>query len=456
MRQLFALFFAARVIFVLAFDTDDTDLKLYAQYAMEMAYADRLHVPFYEYHQRYIDSELAAWKKAGGPPLSDAVRVVEYPPLAIGWILIPAVFVPAPPADGVITDALKDAYKRAYRWVMLALDSLLFLIILRTGSRERALLYVVGGGLLYHVLYDRLDLVVGGLMLIALSLLVSTRHVLWSFTALAAAIGFKVVPVAIAPIFLIASIPMALFGWRPLLSRALLLAALCALFFVPFYLAAGEPVLAFLGYHAARGLQIESAPSALLLLLSYVGHEIRVVQGFGSYNLASSLSTLLASVSSVVLPLSLGIASLAFLRRVSRSPRSPHADALGTETFAQRYPRETASWVVLMVLIAMLGAKVLSPQYLLWLVPLVPMVEPDAHRYAGLAKIFLLACLLTTIIFPHYYPSDIARIVINPFLQPEILPPSALGKALIIARNAVLLTLAVMIARPIALRPPTR
>ena len=65
---------------------------------------------------------------------------------------------------------------------------------------------------------------------------------------------------------------------------------------------------------------------------------------------------------------------------------------------ARDFPRYAAA----LILAFMLGSKVLSPQYAVWLLPLVPLCAGGA---AGLAAclLFLAACLTTTLVFPTHY-----------------------------------------------------
>lgn len=427
-----AAFLASRVAIAFVYETDDTDLKLYAQYAAELVLAERNGLAFYDYHLRYVDAELAKWKKAGGPELPPMVRIVEYPPAAIGFMAIPMLFIDRVPDDGVITRSLKEQYKAAYRALMLAIDLATFLLLavmLRKRSTTRTMilalgLYAVTGAALYHVVYDRLDLVLGSMVLAAIALVSSPRlHPIFGLTALALAFAFKVAPVILFPLWVMASISFPP-NRKILFERTVLLAGLFAAAVVPFYLASGPPALEFLAYHSERGLQIESAWASLLMLLSFFGHEIEVVQGFGSYNLSSSLAPLFAKISTFALAAAIAAATIS----VYRGGRA----------------RGLAANTVLFLLLGMIGAKVLSPQYLLWLVPLVPLTVDTSPRAAAL---FIGACVLTTIIFPHYYPSDVARLVIGPLLVPEILEPTSLGKLLIIARNAVLIAQAVLLMK---------
>jgi hypothetical protein len=75
------------------------------------------------------------------------------------------------------------------------------------------------------------------------------------------------------------------------------------------------------------------------------------------------------------------------------------------------------------------AGKVFSPQYLIWLMPLVPLIPGRAGRNA--IGVFLAALLLTQILFPYAYDTLTAR---QPF-----------GIALLTARNALMLAFAALL-----------
>jgi hypothetical protein len=91
---------------------------------------------------------------------------------------------------------------------------------------------------------------------------------------------------------------------------------------------------------------------------------------------------------------------------------------LGTDLF----PRYAAA----LILAFMLGSKVLSPQYLIWLLPLVPL---GAGGVAGLgvSALFLAACWTTTQVFPIHYG--------------DLLNLRSPGPELLLARNLLLVLL---------------
>jgi hypothetical protein len=156
-------------------------------------------------------------------PHRDPVEyAVEYPPLAVGWMILPGLFLP-PITDTPRPDVVQ-AYIQGNRAAMALADLAGFLLLAATlpiliprGPRDqryewRLLFYIAAGLLLMHILYDRFDLVVGVLILAALRLLAARVHYLWPFAVLAFAINFKLTPLVLAPVWIFGSLPAGLFA----------------------------------------------------------------------------------------------------------------------------------------------------------------------------------------------------------------------------------------------------
>ena len=84
-----------------------------------------------------------------------------------------------------------------------------------------------------------------------------------------------------------------------------------------------------------------------------------------------------------------------------------------------------------MLLAGLVASKVLSPQYLIWVLPLLPLVT--GPRRGVIWGVFVTAGLLTYYIYPLHYPDLLGR---------EPVAVVALA-----ARNVLLLTLTLIVAR---------
>jgi hypothetical protein len=134
---------------------------------------------------------------------------------------------------------------------------------------------------------------------------------------------------------------------------------------------------------ATRPLQIESLGSAALLAAHHLfGLGLRVDTSHGSQNLVGSLPDAVGAAETALALAGLAALWLWFARR-SRD----------TETLV----RASAAAVCLFVALG----KVLSPQYMIWLVPLVPLVR--GRRGVAAGTVLGTALVLTQLWFPDRY-----------------------------------------------------
>ncbi len=170
-------------------------------------------------------------------------------------------------------------------------------------------------------------------------------------------------------------------------GRATLLALVAAGLAVaaPFALAAPGGLGYSLETQLTRGLQIESLGGSALLVADRLGlYDARVVVGDPySLDLAGRLADAVGALHSVAQLAALGLALLLYLR----GPATPARLALAA----------AATTVALVTL-----GKVLSPQYLVWLIPLVPICGRRA------SALLLAACALTHVWFPGRFDEVVA------------------------------------------------
>ena len=157
-----------------------------------------------------------------------------------------------------------------------------------------------------------------------------------------------------------------------------------AVLFVPFFLLAPGGVGFSLWTQAKRHLQIESVGSSLLLALSKLGvHHVGWIAGKpGSIDVGGALADVVATLSSL-----LAVALVVLV--AARYWRGRDDDA-----------RLAAAWAAAVTAFTVFG-KVLSPQYLTWIVALVPL---GAGRRGAVACVTLLAALALT--QPEYFAGD--------------------------------------------------
>jgi hypothetical protein len=170
---------------------------------------------------------------------------------------------------------------------------------------------------------------------------------------------------------------------------------------------------------ATRPLQIESLASAVLLAAHQVGGlAITMESSRGSQNLSGSLPDALGTASSALLV----VALLGIWAAAARGPATP-----------ERLVRFSAASAVAFVSLG----KVLSPQFLIWLIPLVPLVR--GRRGLAASGLLGLALLLTQLWFPIRYWDLVAF---------ESLP-----SWLVVARDLTLLVLLAVLVFPTGREP---
>jgi hypothetical protein len=330
-----------------------------------------LHVGFYERDQIIDTPVYESYGTAvedGHVPYRDFD--VEYPPGALPVFVLPAF--------------LDTDFRTAFEWLM-ALCGAGMIVAVALAARRLGLgvvppLFVALSPLaIGSVLLTRFDLWPAMLAAFALAAIVSERLRL-GHALLGAAVAAKLYPAVLLPLSL--AYVWRRRGRREALVCATAFVAVVLAVYVPFLLIAPGGVAESFGRQLSRPLQIESLGSALLLAAHQVsGLDIEMRSSHGSQNLVGGPATTLA-----VLVSAAQVAVLVWLWwRFARAARAPSAAEL-----------TIAAAAALTAFVAL--GKVLSPQFLIWLVPLVPL----AAR-AGATAMLLAALVLTQLWFPYRY-----------------------------------------------------
>ena len=295
---------------------------------------------------------------------------MEYPPGAAPVFVAPTV---GDPGD----------YSRNSKLLQLVLGAIcLVLVVVAAAAVARrprdlyvaALLFAVTPVLLGRITFARYDFWPAVLTLAAVVLAMRGRDRFGSAT-LAAATAAKVYPVVLLPIFLLRAARDG--GRRAALQSLGVFTGVLAAILVPLAAVGAGGLWFSLTSQLRRPPQIESLGSSVLLALGELGlYEPQVFSSHGSHNLAGPSADALAAVSSLVALVALCVIWACF----ARSRRGP-AEFL------------TASAAALAAYVAF--GRVLSPQYLIWLIPLVPLAR--GRRGLAAALLLLLACATTQI-----------------------------------------------------------
>jgi hypothetical protein len=299
---------------------------------------------------------------AGHPPLH--ALPAEYPLLA----LLPVSLTIVPPLPDFIT---------VFALWMLGLFVALVLVLARRASPRVAevfAIYVALGA--WATVLGRYDLVPAAVTLAALWAALGGRFRL-AYALLAAGALLKLYPALLVPVVAIEQWRASGRGWpnRELLAGVGLFCALTAAGFAIALLLDPAGWLGPFTYNAKRPLQVESVPATLLWLSGFAGLPVAPNKSFGSTNLVGLLGTPLGLAADVAL-----VAGLVWVYA---------SQAAGRLKLAAAIP------CCLLVVIA--AGRVLSPQYLLWVLPFLALAQRRLDPW------WLVICALTTAVFPFGY-----------------------------------------------------
>ena len=348
----------------------------------------------------FVYREFAAPVLAGGLPYRDVF--FEYPPLAAPVIALPGVL-------GTAEETFRAAFAG---WTILLAGATMLLcgaLAARTGgSGSRALFAAAAMPLLLGALVrTHFDLAPVVLLLTGLALLLDGRP-RSGMAVLGVAAVTKGFPIAAAPPAL--AWVAARYGRRTVLQAAGTLLAALALPVLLALAISPSGTLEAVEYQLERPVQLESAPAMGALLLDALGAgQAESVQSHRSDGLEHPAAGALAAAGLLAMLVALAIV-------VARSAGGPRALVLGALTAVLAF--------------AVLG-KVLSPQYLLWLVPLAALAF--AWRMHALTAALAAAAVLTQLEFPARYFDLVAR--------------EPIAVALVASRNIALLTALVLALR---------
>lgn len=303
-------------------------------------------------------------------------RVVEYPPYAIPIFLLPRLLGDDNYLDGFLSLAL------IADWLI---KLSLFAIGLRQSRTARALLplllYCAAVPFIHFFFLQRYDLWPALISLLAIWLFSSKRFAA-SGLAVSIGIGVKLYPILFVP-------PLLVLAWRQGKGKSFfagLVLGVLPIVLLGFYL----PWWRFAEFQAARGLQVESLYAVVVWLGKLLGlNQAQWVYTNKWYEVHGALATAL-------LPWARGLFVAGVVGSTAIAVR-----------WAMRMQEVTISQMARRLLIPLLAFvalnQVLSPQYMVWLLPLAALASLEGRPWMFCA--LSLATMLTPLFYPvaNYY-----------------------------------------------------
>jgi Glycosyltransferase family 87 len=301
---------------------------------------------------------------------------LEYPPAALPAFVPPAL-------------AEEDDYSSAFELLMwacavaavVALGLALAAVDAGTARLYGAICFLALAPLaLGTVILTRYDLWPAALTIAALAAFVGRRERV-GFSILGVAVAAKIYPLVLLPLALVWAAKRR--GTRELWIGLGCFAGVLALCFVPFVILSPGGVAHSIGTQLGRPLQLESLGASLLLAAHQLGlYDATVESSHGSQNLAGSLPDAIASLQTAFQLVAVGVVWAVFAARDR-----------GREGLLTAGAASVAAFIAF--------GKVLSPQFLIWLLPLVPAVAGAGGL--GACAVLLVGLVTTQLWFPFRY-----------------------------------------------------
>jgi len=317
---------------------------------------------------------------------------LEYPPLALLAFALPRLVTFGQPLNFI-----------GYVWLFMLENAIFSTLIALTIAHVRgpqaagpalalyAILVVVSAPLLPW----RYDLFPALLTILALVCLLRQRPG-WAGIWLGLGVAAKLYPIVLLLVF--GAYYLAGKNRPALIRLALGSAGALAVTLLPFVLVAPGSLLSFLRYHQLRGLQLESLPAGVIVLMHALGKAPAQLEfNYGALHVASPLAETVLSWLPIAFVVIFGAVLASCLARFRQE--QIESGQLSSESLV--------AYSVAALLAFIITNKVFSPQYLIWLLPFAPLLR--LRQAIGL----LVICAITILLFPFGY---------NHLLSMELLP----------------------------------
>jgi Glycosyltransferase family 87 len=297
----------------------------------------------------------------------------EYPIMSLFVFSVPLI-APAP------------VYQEAYALWSLMLIIVLYAIIMHFTSRKNAMFFiactVIAG---WSTAVSRFDLFPAACTLGAL-ILANKGKWTWAYVCIAIGTLLKFYPLLLLPVFFIAEQRSNNFRWNSWKRWKALILGFVAVFvsITLFSFIINIPgTIGSMQYFTARPLQIESFPASLVWLTSYFGFSYYYLYAFVSINIVSRTSNVISIFFTALLLI--GLLSIFWMQ--------------------WRGKIETSIACLAVLALTLCTSKILSPQYILWIIPFVAYIRKPSWQWViPWGAVMVLTCLSYPITYTAEYP----------------------------------------------------
>ncbi len=338
----------------------------------------------------------------------------EYPPFSLLFFLLPQ-----------LLTASIDNYQIVFQLQVFLFILLGLFLLYRIGKLQGR--PVLGMFVVYTlailasgpIIIQSYDIFPAILLLLSCYLFMANKHV-FSWMVLAMASLTKVFPLFIAPVFLVYYLKTR--EYKRILSGIGVFAITSFAILIPFLAISPGSLFNLIDYHTQRGIQIESIYSSCVLFADKIGLiEANLEFYAGSWHLTGSVAEALATASTFLMLIALLFSYWLIYNRIVPGKSLVY---------------ETGTYLLLVISIVFVTSKILSPQYLIWILPLLPLLLSNTRYFIWI--FFLVAGGATFYIFPLSY---LDLIDLSPFVV-----------MVLVLRNALLLALTALIAAELLYR----
>ena len=330
---------------------------------------------------------------------------VEYPPLALLLLLIPRLFSEnlAGYADGFAI--LMVAFNLLGLYFASRLSRLL-----KTNHCLALVIYTFSFFIIGDIAINRFDVVPAVLSLGAIYyFLKGNDKTAWFVLALG--VLTKLYPAVLAPLFIISYLRGK--EYKALAKNLAIFVTTGLVAVLPFLIASPDGFWGFINFHSERGLQLESGYASLLMLADMLGlTKVEIVLAYSSVDIWAPASDFFLAISNYD-----AIAAV-FTCYVFYYRANPTKE---------RDSAKLAGFSVGVISILMVTTKIFSTQFVIWLFPLIFLVDGRMRHPAWIT--FGIIALLSQYIYPHNYGQLMA------FEQPAVI--------FLILRNFLVLALGI-------------